>query len=257
MPKGFTAVNNDDGAKVGTPQPRTCMSSLHSLCNTMLTILVAVSVVVMLVRMDQRIQQSEIEIQLLRDENKIKREQIEYLEVMQRSRPGALQVVKHSDDTPIEAITDTPTEGGKDNQTEIVTENITEETVSYCNCSTPQPQSNDNNHKATPSDSDESTKSSEPSETTEPPTIPVSPTTSRSSEIPASLSKTYQKILFEVVDCHDISVNSESGASTWTCGEIYHDHNMIYRFITGVRVNKKKILTHVNCCNVTAKLDVP
>ena len=70
----------------------------------MLTIFVAVAVVVMFVRMDQRIQQSEIEIQLLRDDNKIKREQIEYLEAMQRSRPGALQVVNKSDDIPPETI---------------------------------------------------------------------------------------------------------------------------------------------------------
>lgn len=258
MPNGFHPVNTDDGATVGTSQPRTCMSSLHPLCNTMLTIFVGVAVVVMFVRMDQRIQQSEIEIQLLRDDNKIKREQIEYLEAMQRSRPGALQVVNKSDDIPPEAITDTPTEleGAKDDQTELVSENIAEETASNCNCSTPHPQSNNTNHKAIPSDSDESTLSSEPSETTEPPTIPITPTTSISSETPAPHSKTYQKILFEVVDCHDISVNSELGASTWTCGVINHDHNMVYRFITGVRVNKKKILTHVNCCNVTAKLDV-
>ena len=71
----------------------------------MLTIFVGVAVVVMFVRMDQRIQQSEIEIQLLRDDNKIKREQIEYLEAMQRSRPGALQVVNKSDDILPEAIT--------------------------------------------------------------------------------------------------------------------------------------------------------
>ena len=95
----------------------------------------------------------------------------------------------------------------------------------------------------------------------EPTTIPI-PIPSISPGNPAPDIKTHQKkpsevdteqeILFEVVDCQDIPVSS----SLSTCGEMKNKHNLIYRVITGLRVNKQKKLTHVSCCNVSAKLDV-
>lgn len=278
MPQEFNLVNDVDGAThVCTSQPRSCISSLLPLFNILLTIIMTVAVIVIFVRMDQRgSQQAEIETRIveLRDEIKIMRKQIKYFEAIHsRSLSGAqtenvtekikevttsncstLQPqsnftigdcpkvpVNHTSNQNSENFVtrDTPPDGATNNRTEkLVTEKIKEGTASNYSPSQSRVQ-----------------------EMAGPTTIHIpSPTVSISPGNPAPDIKTHQKkpsevdteqeILFEVVDCQDILVSS----SLSTCGEIKNKHNLIYRVITGVRVNKQKKLTHVSCCNVTISL---